>query len=798
MSRISRYFLSEILGPLALGFMVYTFILLIRVLFISAEMIIRRGVPAATVGELLALNLPNIVVLTLPMALLFGILTAVGRLSSDSELIALRSSGVGLLKLYQPVLALSLLLTFANIFLMSYWLPWGNASLQQLRLEILSKSVARQIQPRVFYEEWQNKVLYVFDVDPTTERWLGVFLAQSLPTGELEVTTADWGEVRLDPAGERLAMRLGNAETHRVNPAQPERYVRQNVAAGDTILEDRFTSTQKAKISAAKGVRELSLPELFSKVREEDAPEEIRNVAAVEIHKKFSIPFAAVVFGLCALPMGFSNRRGGKTSGFVVSIGVILVYYVLINNGEEAARYGKIPPGLAMWIPNLALGGLGLYLLLRRNQERPFLPSAIDRWVREDLWSLLSRLLSRPRPGKSLLHQATLAEGGPGSSPQVRVRITAPRLTFPNVMDRYVLQVFGGVFSLVLLSGISLYVVSDLTQVIDEIIRFQVPRATVLAYYSYMSLQIFYDLAPILVLVTTLISFSLLSRTNEITAAKALGISLYRLAVPVVAAAILLSVFAAALEVLVLPATNQEAQRLADQIAGKDAPRTYSRPDRWLFGKDGYIYNFLHYDRSTKSLQRFQAFELGEDRKLRSRLFAAEARFDPSLHNHRGGWLVADGWIQRFDLPPGAKGKEFVRFTGSAEVDCRESPEFFVAETRRPEQMGYNELSRYIQELRASGKAVPDLEVELYKKVAFPVTSLVMALVALPFAFRLGRQGALYGIGVSIGLGFLFFGVMALSSALGQASVLPPIVAVWAPSAVFGTLATYLFLGVRT
>lgn len=797
MSRISRYFVGEILGPLALGFMVYTFILMVRVLFISAEMIIRRGVPASTVGELLLLNLPNIVVLTLPMALLFGILTAVGRLSSDSELVALRSSGVSLLQLYRPVFALSILLTLVNIFLMSYWLPWGNASLQQLKLEILSKSVSRQVQPRVFYEEWQNKVLYVFDVDPATERWLGVFLAQSLASGELEVTTAEWGEVRLDASGERLALRLGNAETHRVNPAQPDRYDRQKVADGDTILEDRFTSTQRAKISAAKGVRELTLPELLEKVREVGVPEEIRNVAQVEVHKKFSIPFAAVVFGLCALPMGFTNRRGGKTSGFVISIGVILVYYILINNGEEAARFGKLPPALAMWLPNLLLGGLGIYLLIRRNQEKPLLPSGIDRWIRGSLWSWFARHLAGLRREGPLSPSPTRNEEPTGTG-QLRLRISRPRLTFPNVLDRYVLRVFGGVFAIVLLSGITLYVVSDLTQKVDEIIRFQVPRGVVLAYYSYLSLQIFYDLAPILVLVTTLIAFSLLSRTNEVTAAKALGVSLYRLAVPVVAAAVLLSFFATALQVAVLPATNQEAQRLDDQIAGREAPRTYSRPDRWLYGKDGYIYNFLHYDKSTRSLQRFQAFELGEDRKLRSRLYAAEARFDPTLHNHRGGWLVADGWIQRFDLPLGSRGKEFVRFAGSAEVDCRESPEFFVAETRRPEQMGYEELDLYIDDLRASGKAVPELEVELYRKVAFPTNCLVMALVALPFAFRLGRQGALYGIGVSIALGFLFFGILALFSALGQANVLPPLVAVWAPSAVFATFAIYLFLGIRT
>src|SRR3954471_13230337 len=144
--KLNRYIISEILGPLGLGFLVYTFILLIRFLFQSAEMIIRRGLPAPIVGRLLLLTLPNIVVLTLPMSLLFGILIAVGRLSSDSELIAMRSSGISLLTLYKPILMMSAFFTLLNTVLMVYVLPWGNHSLQELRLEIMTQSISQQVQ----------------------------------------------------------------------------------------------------------------------------------------------------------------------------------------------------------------------------------------------------------------------------------------------------------------------------------------------------------------------------------------------------------------------------------------------------------------------------------------------------------------------------------------------------------------------------------------------------------------------------------------------------------------------------
>ncbi len=797
MRTLDRYYLREVLGPLSLGFLVYTFILLIRFLFLSAELIIRRGLPAGTVGSMLLYSLPNVVVLTLPMALLFGILTAVSRLSSDSELIALRACGVSAAKLYRPTLVLSVLLALLNTALMVYALPWGNSRLQAIRLTSLSQSLSKQIEPRVFYEEWADKVVYVFDVDRETDRWKGVFLAQSFPDNQSDVTVADWGEVKLDPSGERVVLTLGNADSHKVDLIHPERYQPQHLGTMTTVLDESFASSQKAKQSAAKGLRELNVGELHERLADTTLPAEIQNLARVEIHKRFSIPAACLVFGLIALPLGFNNRRGGKTSGFALSIGVIMLYYLLINNGEEAARYGRVAPWVAMWLPNLALGALGAYLLYRRNRDRSLLPSFLERWARLSAWRTAEA--ARGLLPARFRRRTGAGDDGAGAEDATSAgrRLARPKLLFPNLMDRYVLRTFVGVLALVLVSVLAIYTIADLSQKIDEILKNHVPRAVVVGYYLYLSLQMFYELAPIVVLITTLIALSVLSRSNEITAAKALGFSLYRLSVPVLVAAALLAAFAAYLESAVLPLTNQRAQQLEDRIRGEETQKSYARPDRWLFGQGSYIYNFLHYDAPTRTLQRLQVFELDSEHHLKRRLVAANARYDGKLEGGKGGWLFYDGWYRRFDNQ-GAKEPDFTRFAGPVQVDFPEGPSFFASEVKRPETMTYGELRDYVAALKASGQPVPLLEVELYRKISFPVTALVMALVGLPFAFRLGRQGTLYGIGLAIGLGMVFFAVLALFTALGEAGILPAVVAVWSPSAVFSTLAAYLFLGVRT
>lgn len=805
MRLLDRYLVKEIVGPLGLGFLVYTFILLLDALFDAAEMIIRRGLPMTTVGEILALSLPNIVVLTIPMSLLFGVLIAIGRLSSDSELVALRATGVSLLSLYRPILLLSTALAILNSAMMVYTLPWGNTRLQLLRLELLTQNVSGQVEPRVFFDEWEDRILYVFDASPETGTWNGVFLAESIPSTRTNtVTVAERGRVRVDQGGERVILDLEDARIHEVDLSEPGSYQSTGQSKLETVLEDSFASDARAKIVASKGVRELTIPELLRWSRDPEQSVRTRRLARVEIHKKFAIPSACIVFGIFALPLGFNNRRGSKASGFVLSIGVIVVYWVMLDLGEKQAEVGGIPAWVGMWAPNLVLAGLGLFLLARRNKDKSLLLSRVDRWIRNDLAARFQFFKNRrkQRAAERKARRRTVTVGGrpPGDGgdgdgnsrrAQLVIRVRRYRVPFPTILDRYVFRTFTTVFALTVLSGVAIYIVADLTGKADEIFENQVSASTVLTYYKYSSLQIFYEIAPILVLVTTLITFSLLSKSNEVTALKALGVSIYRIALPAIVLAVGISAFSMFLESKVLPAANQRVARLEDQIKGRETARTYRRADRqWLFGQDRFIYNYIHYDEGTQTLQRLQVFEFDEHHRLSRRLVA-----DRAVYAGDGRWRFENGWFRTFD---GAEVTSYERFPGEVLARFPEAPEYFASEIRPPEQMGYAELEGYIDEVEGSGQKVPALHVELQNKLAYPVICLVMALVALPFAFRLGRQGALYGVGISIIVGFVFIAFFAFFTTLGETGVLPPMAAVWSPNLVFALASVYLFLGVRS
>ncbi|MFN7940634.1 MAG: LptF/LptG family permease [Thermoanaerobaculia bacterium] len=786
MKRIDSYILREILGPFGLGFLVYTLILLLQFLFASAEMIIRRGLPVSIVGKLLATSLPNIVVLTIPMGLLFGVLIAVGRLASDSELIALRACGVSLYRLARPIVLFSFALGLINLYFTLQLLPVGNQALQDLRLRILTQTIGQQVEPRVFYNDFPGKVLYVFEAAAGNPIWRGVFLADSVPMpGQRnEVTVAQHGTIEIDETGERVILRLDAAIKHSIDFEHPQRYDVTRNQSLRTTLKDQFLSGERERMLRRKGVRQMSLDELARVARDPNEIVQQRRLARVEIHKKFAIPAACFVFGLVALPLGFTNRRGGKTSGFAISIGVLVAFWMLLSQGEKSAAAGRLSPALAMWLPNLLLAGFGLLLLALRDRDRGLLRPLLRR-----LPALRPRIAAlRERRRAAGRARSRAAEGGAAAS--IVLRLPRLRLAFPNLLDRYILRRFGFVLALVAASAISLALIADFTANLDEILKNHVSTSLVLRYYEYLSLQTFFDVAPVTVLVATLMTFSLLARSNEVTACRALGISLYRLGVPALAGAAMVAVFCWFLQSSVLPASNQKVDDARARIRGEEAPLAVRSADRqWLIGQGRYVYNYLNFDSRSRSLQRLQVFEFDDRHQIVGRLYARTAQYTPK------GWVFADGWARRFE---GLREVSYKSFTTPVLVDLPETPEYFASDRRRPDEMSFTELAAYIRDLEASGQTATEESVDLHRKIAFPVTSVVMALVALPFAFRLGKRGTLYGIGFAIALGIVFLAVYAFFATLGEVGALPAAIAVWSPAVLFTLLASYLFLGVRS
>lgn len=816
MKILTRYIFKEMLGPTALGFGFYTFIILMKNLFDFAGMIIKRSLPAETVGRLLFLSLPHIVVLTVPMSLLFGILIAVGRLSSDSEIIAMRALGISTRTIYRPVFLFSFLVFLLNLYLMNFVLPRGNAELSSLRSEIFTSQIEKELRPRVFYDEYENLMIYVNDVDPRTGQWKGVFVADArtpeetrtgrtappltiaqqiqAARGDLsqtppilpqrtssKIVVAETGSLSVLKPSNQVWLNLGGAQTHLWDPKKPERYDLNSNGVQRMRLPDKYNDSAAGY---QKSLREMTFRELMEQARwsrysrDADARETYW-ASKVEMNKMFAIPFACIVFGVLGLPLGITNRRGGKSSGFSLSIAIILVYYIMINNGEHLAETGKIGPAIAMWTPNLLLLGLGIWLLIRANRD-----SGAQRSDGGVIRKIVSFLRQKKRRSDAVV--------APDSEPAVLSRFD---ITFPNTLDRYILREFLKVLALVLISTAALFVIVDYTDLSGDIRANHIPLHSVFAYYRFLIFQILNYTLPISVLVSTLVTFGMFSKTNEVTAFKSGGMSLYRAALPVIGVACVISVLAYLQLDYVLPYSNQRVEELRSRIKAKRGPAAMMVPTQhnqrlWFLGKGRYIINFLNYDRDAKELTQVQVFEFHPTRfRITRRVYADHARWDGV------GWEFSNGWIRSFADNGSATDSPITR---PLRLYYSERPEDFATESRAPDQMTFAQLRRYIETIRKSGYAAEELSVKLYTKTSWPFLSLVMALIALPFAFRVGKRGALYGVGIALVLGIAYWMIYAIFTKFGEVGNLPAALSAWSANILFAIAASYLFLNVET
>jgi LPS export ABC transporter permease LptG/LPS export ABC transporter permease LptF len=764
---LDRYILKEVAPSFLLGIGVFTFVLLLNEILRLAQRLVTQSATAAETAGILFNLLPSVLCLTIPMGFLLGVLIALGRLSADSEIVAMRASGVSQYRLLVPILVTAALGWLATSHLIVSVLPDSNQRVRQLLFQVMTSQAGTEVRPRVFYDRlFPNFMFLVMDTPTGAPYWQNVILADLATPDSPRVTFAEEGRLIVDRDARTVSFYLMNAELHQVPQTKPEDYQRQ-VSAEIWLPLPAANFFPPEDFDVPRGARELGLADLRKAYAETGLP-----VYLTEIHKKFSIPFACFVFGVLGLALGIRNRRDGRSWGFVASLTILFVYYVLIDVGESMANNGRLSPIVGMWAANVLLGGGAVVLLMRAAREAPMaLPSL----------SGLARVI-----GARLGRQKAPARR---SHPVVIVRVPRFSLRFPNTMDRYVAGEFVRYFVLILAALTTVYVLGLLIDVIADAFQNRIKGKVVFQYLAFEQPQILFYMLPLATLMATLVNFAIFTKTSELTAAKAGGLSLYRLSVPVVLLGVAVSGACFALQEYVLPYANRRAAGLRDEIK-KRPVETYNVLDRrWMMGQDNQIYNYAFYDPGRRRFNGLSVYRYSaEPFRLAERLYAREADWIA----RDGRWLFKQGW--RRDFREGRRVEAFEELN----VSGIEPPSYFVKEERRSEQMTYLELSRYVSDLKQAGFDVVRLEVALQSKFAFPLAAVVTVLIAIPFSFTPGKKGALYGIGIAIAIGLSYYVTTRLFAFMGETAMLPPGIAAWAPNALFSIGALYGLFNVRT
>lgn len=798
-----RYLLREIAPPFFLGLLVYSFVLLMNQVFLLSELFIARGVSFRTVVMIFLYLVPSVLAFAIPMSVLMGILAGLSRLSSDSEILAFRTLGIRNTRLLWPVFLFAFggwLLTSA---LTLYLAPRANYRwVQTLAKSVLSK-VQLNISPREFNETIPDTVIFVQDISATNQ-WQNIFVYLTKPDEDARTILARSGRLNFYPEAKRATLELFDGAIHSVPRDNPERY---SVTYFKRVEEEINVESLFAQYSSEKRVREKDIGELRQGVERirgnrEKLKVERRQLEAsgargpdvdnrrrwlgsalrqsdrewrshwVEIHKKFALPFVCLVFVLIGIPLGTTTKKGGRTSGFTISLGIILVYYILITAGEKMAMDGRISPFVGMWGPNLLFILAGAYLFIRTARESP-----------------LVRLLARSgkKSRQTVVIRVRLSSGARRIAAWKRPRLS---LRFPNILDRYISRKYLAIFALVFMALLSISIIVTFFERIDNIYEHNKSIGMLFRYIQYRIPEFGHYILPVSVLTTALLALGLMTKSNEVTAMKACGISVYRLILPVVLIAAAASVFSFALQERVVPPSNRRAEEVWNRINDLP-PRNYSFLDRrWVLSRNkGRIYHYSYYDHLTNVFSQLSIYDMNPGAwALERRLYADKGRLDGN------SLFLSDGWTRTFS---GGIESRFDHFRG-LDMRLAEEPGYFVKESKGPELMNYQELKRYTTEVGEMGFETTRFRVDLMAKLSFPLVSLIMTLLAIPFAFSMGKRGALVGLGLSIAIAMVYWGALGVFKSLGYVKFLSPFLASWGPNLLFAPIGLYLLLRLRT
>lgn len=354
MKLIRRYLLAEILGPFLGGIGVLTFVLVMFQILRLVDMVIVQGVAIKDVGMLLFYLLPPFLSYTIPIAFLLGVILAFGRLSSDSEITAMRATGVSLYQLLTPVLSLAIVVGFVGAILTHSVEPTGKRRLRELLWELAQSKITVGVKGGTFNDAFKDLLMYADKTDPKNNRLLGILVYQG--TGEPQIVLAKSG--RFEQSKEGLPSLI--LESGSIHPASSREMGYHTVYFKNYELSLELERIKK--VSMFPQYLELSTGGLRSYLddnKKDEKTEEYRRAWA-EYHRRFAFPFAGMLFAFIGLALGLAPPRSGRARGVTFSFLVIAAYYTLFRVAESASWRAVLNPAFAMWLPNMVIGALGL------------------------------------------------------------------------------------------------------------------------------------------------------------------------------------------------------------------------------------------------------------------------------------------------------------------------------------------------------------------------------------------------------------------------------------------------------
>lgn len=357
-----RYLAKELLVPFMLGTVIFTGVLLMGRMLKIADMVVSKGISISEVFLLVLYLMPNFAMLTLPMALLMAVLVAFSRLSADSEIIAVKASGISLYRLLPPVIAVAFVAYLLTVINTVWLMPKGNVAFKSLLYHAIQQRLSLNLKEQVFNNSIPGLLIYIDKNNEKDGLLSGVLIQDERKPDDISTIFARQGTLDVERENKKLHLRLSDGSIHQSR--QQGTYRKLEFREYELTID-----LGKNGSTFEKNEKDMSLAEIREKLRDGGLSTKVATEMHLEIQRRFALPFACLIFAIFAVPLGIHNRRSGKAAGFTLSILTLLFYYILQSFSKTLAEKALLAPAVAAWLPNWIFLCLGVYLFIKAARE---------------------------------------------------------------------------------------------------------------------------------------------------------------------------------------------------------------------------------------------------------------------------------------------------------------------------------------------------------------------------------------------------------------------------------------------
>ncbi len=768
---IPRYIVGAMAPYIFLSLLMLTAVLFAQQAARLAELLIYAELPLPLLGSLGAALLPGALIFSIPLATLAGIIVGFSRMGSDSEIIAMRAAGVGSWTMIWPALLIGLLFTGATAYLHLKEAPEAARDLERIALQGALAKLESPVDPRTF-NTLPRYVIYVRDGDRQLGTWGRVFIFEQR-SDATKVYTARSG--RIDSSGDQSELVLSDVLTTEfpssTAAAQPQAPTTIPLGADgqksyvvEQFAQVRFSiNTGRAEIIEKLNQRDVNADSMdWSDLRERvntGTPAQQKEAVRI-LNRRAALSVAPFFFSLMAAVLGLRIRRGGRSVGILLTLIVVIVYYLFSLLGESLARVGTVSPYVGPWLATVFIFGLSLMFLFVKRL--PFISSVavLPGTVKDNDVSAKTRKM----------HRGLSAFG------------------FPNLMDATLFRSLVVSFVVCFVALVAIFNIFTLFELWRFIAVTHAGAGLVARYLLFLLPLITVELFPATMLISVLVTYALLAKRQEAIAWWASGQSVYRLMLPGFCFALAMAFGSWLVQEYVMPGSNLKQDALRARIRGGEARATTRTGRQWL---------------ASTETRRFYSYEFDENGKLVEPTvyeLDSEAVHLAQVVNGKSGVWTDPTHLKLIETETLAlKGMEVER-RADAETTFAgvESPAVFKPTTDRPSQLSARDLRTYLDAAKQRGMDVSALAVALQRKYAGPFGIIIMALIGMPLAVSFGRKGTVIALCAAVVVGIAYWAVGGGFQQLGNYGLLRPSVAGWSPLVIFAAAGTYFLSRVRT